>query len=354
MRHALRLAGRALGNAAPNPAVGCVIVKDGRIAGRGWTQSGGRPHAEAVALAAAGTAAAGATAYVTLEPCAHHGQTPPCANALAEARIARVVAAVMDPDPRVSGAGFAFLEARGISVTRGVLEEEAAQLNAGFFHRITQARPLVALKIAQTLDGYVADPNGNSRWITSAEARRHGHLLRSQYDAILAGIGTVIADDPALTCRLPGLEPRSPVRVILDSRLQLPLDSRIVRTAREVPVIVFTLAQGGGDGLLEQGVTIERCSRAENGFPALSLVLHSLADRGITRLLVEGGPRVHASFLKSGSVDLLHLYRAPMLMGAAGRTAIGAAWHSDLISAPRLRLIERTAIGADLLETFTF
>jgi diaminohydroxyphosphoribosylaminopyrimidine deaminase/5-amino-6-(5-phosphoribosylamino)uracil reductase len=354
MRHALRLAERALGSTAPNPAVGCVIVRNGRIAGRGWTQPGGRPHAETVALAAAGAGAAGATAYVTLEPCAHHGQTPPCANALAEAGIARVVAAVTDPDPRVAGGGFALLEQGGVAVTRGVLEDEATRLNAGFFRKVSQSRPLVALKIAQTLDGYVADPNGNSRWITSPEARRHGHLLRTQYDAILVGIGTVIADDPALTCRLPGLETRSPLRVILDSRLRLTPDSQLVRTVREFPVIVFTLAQAGGDELQKQGVIIERCSRAEHGFPELSQVLHALAQRGITRLLVEGGPRVHASFLKSDSVDLLHLFRAPMLMGSAGTAAIGPAWHSDLISAPRLRLIERMPIGADLLETFTF
>ncbi len=178
------------------------------------------------ALVQAGAAAAGATAYVTLEPCAHHGQTPPCANALADAGIARLVAAVSDPDPRVSGAGFAHLQQHGVGVTRGVLEDEAAQLNAGFFRKVTQSRPLVALKIAQTIDGYVADPNGNSRWITSAEARRHAHLLRTQYDAILVGIGTILADDPVLTCRLPGLEQRSPLRVILDSRLQLPVDSQ--------------------------------------------------------------------------------------------------------------------------------
>jgi diaminohydroxyphosphoribosylaminopyrimidine deaminase/5-amino-6-(5-phosphoribosylamino)uracil reductase len=355
MRHALRLAERALGNTAPNPAVGCVIVAgDGRIAGRGWTQPGGRPHAETVALAQAGGAAQGATAYVTLEPCAHHGKTPPCANALLEAGIARLVAATPDPDPRVSGAGFAHVEKHGIAVTRGVLEPEARALNAGFFKKIAASRPLVALKIAQTLDGDVADAGGNSRWITSAEARRHGHLLRTQYDAILVGIGTILADDPRLTCRLPGLERRSPVRVILDSKLQLPQDSQLARTARECPVLAFTLAQSGGDELIAQGVEIERFTAAENGFPAIGAVLTALARRGITRLLVEGGPRVHASFLKSGTPDLLHLFRAPMLMGAAGRASIGPAWQSDLISAPRLRLLERTVLGPDLLETFAF
>ena len=354
MRHALRLAERALGSTAPNPAVGCVIVKDGRIAGRGWTQPGGRPHAETMALVQAGASAEGATAYVTLEPCSHHGQTPPCANALAEARIARVVAATMDPDPRVSGSGFGYLESQNVRITDGVLEEDARRVNAGFFRKVIDARPLVALKIAQTIDGYIAGPNGNSRWITSAEARRHAHLLRTQYDAILVGIGTVLADDPLLTCRLPGLERRSPLRVLLDSRLQLPPESQLVRTASASPVVVFTLARSGGDDLAAKAVEIERCSDSENGMPAIGAVLAWLGRRGITRLLVEGGPRVHASFMRSGVVDVLHLFRAPMLMGAAGKAAIGPAWQADLISAPRLHLVERTQLGADLLETFTF
>jgi len=354
MRHALRLAERALGSTAPNPAVGCIIVREGRVVGRGWTQPGGRPHAETVALAQAGSAARGATAYVTLEPCAHHGQTPPCANALVDAELARVVAAMVDPDPRVAGCGFAHLEQHGLAVTRGVLESDALALNAGFVQRVTASRPLVALKIAQTMDGRVADPNGNSRWITSAEARRHAHLLRSQYDAIMVGIGTVLADDPLLTCRLPGLEQRSPIRVVLDSRLQLPPDSQLVRTAQEHSVIVFTLEQAGGDNLAASGVAIERLRQVESGLPSIGAVLDALARRGITRLLVEGGPRLLASIVKSGFAGLLHLYRAPIFLGAAGKSAIGNAWQSDLVSAPRLRLLETTHLGPDLLETFSF
>lgn len=354
MRHALRLAERALGSTAPNPAVGCVIVQAGWVVGRGWTQPGGRPHAETVALAQAGSAAIDATAYVTLEPCAHHGQTPPCANALVDAQLARVVAAMIDPDPRVAGSGFAHLEQHGLAVTRGVLEPDAQALNAGFVHRVTASRPLVALKIAQTLDGRVADPNGNSRWITSQEARRHAHLLRTQYDAIMVGIGTVLVDDPLLTCRLPGLEQRSPMRVVLDSKLQLPPDSQLVRTAREHPVTVFTSDHSGGGDLAASGVAIERVRQLENGLPAIGTVLEVLARRGITRLLVEGGPRLLASIVKSGFADLLYLYRAPMLLGAAGMSAIGHAWQSDLVSAPRLRLLEMTHLGPDLLETFCF
>src|SRR5882724_5724649 len=259
MRHALRLAARALGHVAPNPAVGCVIVADdGCIVGRGQTQAGGRPHAETVALSQAGKLARGATAYVTLEPCAHHGQTPPCADALVAAGIARVVGATIDPDARVAGTGFARLESAGVKVTRGVLEAEARALNLGFFRRVTEGRPLVALKIAQSADGYVADAQGNSRWITSEAARRHGHLLRARHDAILVGVGTVLADDPALTCRLPGLEHRSPLRIVLDSHLRMPLTSKLVRTARDHPTIIFTTAPSGGDALAAQGVSIER------------------------------------------------------------------------------------------------
>jgi diaminohydroxyphosphoribosylaminopyrimidine deaminase / 5-amino-6-(5-phosphoribosylamino)uracil reductase len=353
MNHALRLAARGLGNVAPNPAVGCVIVsREGRIVGRGWTQPGGRPHAETMALSQAGDAARGGTAYVTLEPCSHHGMTPPCADALAKAQIARVVGATLDPDPRVAGAGFARFESAGIAVARGVLESEAHALNLGFFKRIAEGRPLVALKIAQSADGYVADAQGNSRWITSESARRHGHLLRARHDAILVGIGTVLADDPLLTCRLPGLENRSPLRIVLDSHLHLPLASQLVRTARDHPTLVFTTAASGGDALAAQGIAIEIVAADENGRPDIAAVLQVLGKRGITRLLIEGGPSVHASFLNREMVDRIHLYRAPLLLGGDGRKAVSAAWSRDLDRAARLDLIERLALGADILESF--
>jgi diaminohydroxyphosphoribosylaminopyrimidine deaminase/5-amino-6-(5-phosphoribosylamino)uracil reductase len=353
MRHALRLAERGLGNVAPNPAVGCVIVSaQGQIVGRGWTQPGGRPHAETMALAQAGDAASGATAYVTLEPCSHHGMTPPCADALAAAQIARVVGAAVDPDPRVEGAGFARLESAGLRVTRGVLAADARALNLGFFKRIAEGRPLVALKIAQSSDGYVADAKSNSRWITSEAARRHGHLLRARYDAILVGIGTVLADDPQLTCRLPGLEPRSPLRLVLDSRLRLPLDSALVRTARDFPTLVLATSNAGGDGLQAAGVELEIVPPDEYGRPDVVAVLQALGKRGITRLLVEGGPSVHASLLNAGLADRLHIYRAPILLGGSGRKAISSAWSRDLDAAPRPDLIERLALGPDILESF--
>lgn len=345
MGHALRLAARALGRVAPNPAVGCVIVgANGAIAGRGWTHPGGRPHAETIALAQAGAAARGSTAYVTLEPCSHHGVTPPCVDALIEAGVSRVVGAVIDPDPRVSGSGFQRLEKADIAVSEGVLEEEAIALNAGFFKRITEGRPLVALKVAESADGYVAGPLGADRWITSEEARRHGHLLRAEHDAILIGIGTALADDPLLTCRLPGLENRSPLRVVLDSHLRLPLSSQLVRTAREVPVLAFTLAKQAGEQLGALGVEIE-CVRADaEGRPDLGAVLQALGKRGLTRLLVEGGPMVHGALLKRHLADVAHIYRSPTQLGDGLRSALGANLKG--------KLSLREMIGPDILESY--
>ena len=353
MRHALRLAERGQGNTAPNPAVGCVIVsRDGHIVGRGWTGVGGRPHAETIALAQARGLAKGATAYVTLEPCAHHGKTPPCADALVKAQVARVVGATVDPDSRVSGAGFARLEAAGIEVTRGVLEGQARVLNLGFFKRLNEGRPLVALKIAQSADGFAADEKGNSKWVTGARARAHGHLMRATHDAILVGIATALADDPALTCRLLGLEARSPLRVVLDSRLRLPPDSQLARTAKDIPVLVFTTATAGGDALTAQGVQIERVSADCEGRPDIGAVLQALGKRGLNRVLVEGGPQVHASLLKCNLVDFIHLYRAPLLIGQGGLPAIASLGLADLGLARRLQLIERTALDPDVLESF--
>ena len=225
----------------PNPAVGCVIVRDDRVVGRGWTQPGGRPHAETEALARAGAAAEGATAYVTLEPCCHWGRTPPCADALIAAGVARVVVAVEDPDPRVAGGGIARLRAAGIAVEAGLGAAEAAEINAGFFLRVRHGRPLVTLKLATSLDGRIATPIGESRWITGPAARERAHLLRATHDAILVGTGTVIADDPQLTCRLPGLADHSPVRVALDRQLRIPLEAHLIAEARQVPTWVVTL-----------------------------------------------------------------------------------------------------------------
>ncbi len=233
MRAALSLGRRGLGQTWPNPSVGCVIVRDGRVVARGVTQPGGRPHAEVVALTRAGEAARGATAYVSLEPCSHHGRTPPCADALIAAGVARVVVACGDPDPRVNGAGLARLRAAGVAVTEGVLTGEAEALQAGFLTRVRLGRPMVTLKLATTLDGRIATSGGESQWITGPDARRAAHALRGAHDAVLAGIGTVLADDPALTCRIDGYRRSQPVRVVLDRTLRTPLTATVAATACE-------------------------------------------------------------------------------------------------------------------------
>ena len=352
MQHALRLAGRGLGRVAPNPSVGCVIVsRDDRTLGRGRTADGGRPHAEAVALAQAGKAARGATAYVTLEPCAHHGQTPPCARALIEAGVARVIASMEDPDPRVSGRGFAVLREAGIEVTTGLLAKEAASLNAGFFLRVREERPLVTLKIAQSLDGKTATSSGESQWITGEHARRFGHLLRARHDAILIGVETALADDPELTCRIPGLESYSPMRVVLDTRLRLGEGSRLARSANEIPTLVYSIGNSS-PALAACGVEIVTVARDARGRPDIGAVLTDLAGRGVTRLLVEGGAGVHAAFVDRAYADRLEVFRSPMLVGDAGHSAVSALAAFTLDEAPRFVCVSRRMMGPDLLESF--
>jgi diaminohydroxyphosphoribosylaminopyrimidine deaminase/5-amino-6-(5-phosphoribosylamino)uracil reductase len=358
--HALTLAARGLGQVAPNPAVGCVVVKDGVIVGRGWTQKGGRPHAETEALARAGEAARGATAYVTLEPCSHTGKTPPCAEALIAAGVARVVGAVTDPDPRVSGRGFQMLREAGIEVVTGICEAEAAELNAGFFLRVKETRPLVVLKIAESANGLIADASGQTRWLTSEAARAHAHLLRATHDAILIGIETALADDPELTCRLPGLEDRSPIRIVLDSHLRLPFLSKLAKSARTHPVILampadFALAQRGPQEALSErnerrhmlealGVEILPVAAA-NGRADLRALMGALAARGLTRLLVEGGAKVHAGFLEAGFADRLHIYRAPTNVAGGPVSALSPV-------PPRFEPVERRQLGPDVLESY--
>ncbi|MFW6027776.1 MAG: bifunctional diaminohydroxyphosphoribosylaminopyrimidine deaminase/5-amino-6-(5-phosphoribosylamino)uracil reductase RibD, partial [bacterium] len=340
----LRLARRAAGRTWPNPNVGCVIVRPGPdrapvIVGRGATAPGGRPHAEAVALADAGEAARGATAYVSFEPCAHHGETPPCAGALIEAGIARVVCALGDPDPRVNGRGLRLLREAGIEVRTGVLEAEAHRVVAGFLSRIERGRPLVTLKLATSLDGRIAAASGRSHWITGDEARARGHLLRARHDAILVGSGTVLADDPALTCRLPGLEDRSPVRVVMDGKLRLPPDSALARTARETPVWAVTRAGQGGkalSALKQRGVSVIEIEGTPGAPLDPAAVLGALAGRGITRLLVEGGVRVASAFWKAHLVDRVVWFRAPFALGADARPALEALGFAEPVAAPRL------------------
>jgi diaminohydroxyphosphoribosylaminopyrimidine deaminase/5-amino-6-(5-phosphoribosylamino)uracil reductase len=355
MRAALGLAQRGLGRVWPNPAVGCVLVKDGAPVGRGWTQPGGRPHAETEALRQAGARARGATAYVSLEPCSHHGQTGPCADALIAAGVARVVGAVEDPDPRVAGRGYAMLEAAGIAVMRDVLREAAAALNEGFFLRVTEGRPLVTVKVASTLDGRIATHDGTSKWITGATARARGHLLRACHDAVLVGGRTALLDDPELTCRLPGLADRTPVRVVADGHLRLPLTHRLVRTARAGPVWLLMLptadparAQAFRDcGVEPLEVPADRAGNLDVG-----AALRALGGRGMTRLLVEGGGRITASLLAGGLVDRLAWFRAPAVIGGDGLPAAAAFGIDDPAAAPRFVREAVHELGEDRLETY--
>jgi len=359
MKMALTLAERGLGQVAPNPAVGCVIVReDGdepRVVGRGWTQAGGRPHAETEALARAGTSARGATAYVSLEPCAHQGQTGPCAQALIDAGIARVVGAVGDPNPLVGGRGFAMLEAAGVSVTENVCGDEARHLNAGFFLTMSEKRPLVTLKIASSLDGRSATHDGQSQWITGERARNRGHLMRATHDAIMVGSATAVVDDPQLTCRLPGLGTRSPVRIVADGRLRLPLTSKLVREAAKAPVWVLTLA-GGDDARRKAfedcGVTLIDVAQGEGGLMDMRTALEKLAGRGVTRLLVEGGARLAASLMHARLVDRIEWFQSPKVIGGDGYPAIAGLGVKHVEKAPVFALREVISLGEDSLASY--
>jgi diaminohydroxyphosphoribosylaminopyrimidine deaminase/5-amino-6-(5-phosphoribosylamino)uracil reductase len=360
MRAALALARRGLGNVWPNPAVGCVIVRDGVAVGRGWTQPGGRPHAETEALARAGERARGATAYVSLEPCCHWGRTPPCTDAMIAAGIARAVIALRDPDPRVNGEGVARLRAAGLAVTEGVAEAEAREVNAGFLMRIRAGRPLVTLKLAATLDGRIATAAGESRWITRERARRQAHLLRAAHDAVLVGAGTAVTDDPALTVRLPGVVPAArpgPVRVVADGRLRLPLTSVLVATARATPTWILT--RPGNDrarigAFADAGCTvIEVRPDPATGQPDLAEGLRALGSRGITRVLVEGGGTLAAALLGRGLVDRLAWFGAPGLMGSDGVPAVGALSLPALSAMPRFRRSLLAEAGEDVVLMFT-
>lgn len=327
MQAALGLARRHLGRVWPNPSVGCIVVKDGIVLGRGVTAPGGRPHGEPQALAQAGDQARGATVYVSLEPCNHHGKTPPCSEALIAAGVARIIVACEDPDPRVSGGGIRRLREAGIQVDVGLCADDAMAVNAGFISRIVKGRPGVTLKLATSLDARVATAAGHSQWITGPESRARGHLLRANHDAILVGIGTVLADDPELTCRLSGLEAANPVRVVLDSSLRLPVTAKLVQGAASVAptwVVTRTGADAAKTAALEAaGVRILRVDADDAGRLPVHAALTVLAGQGITRLLVEGGPTVATAFLKAGLVDHVEWFRAPLLIGSDGLPAVG-------------------------------
>jgi diaminohydroxyphosphoribosylaminopyrimidine deaminase/5-amino-6-(5-phosphoribosylamino)uracil reductase len=324
MAAAIRLSRSHQGLTGTNPSVATLIVKDGAIVGRGVTAIGGRPHAEAQALLEAGEKARGATAYVTLEPCAHHGRTPPCANALVTAGVIRVVSAASDPDERVAGKGYAILRTGGIEVEENVLRSEAADYLAGYLIRSSKKRPEVTLKLALSRDGIIGNKGHGQVAITGPVSRAQVHLMRAESDAILVGIGTVLADDPLLTCRLPGLELRSPVRVVLDSRLRLPLDSSLVRTAGTVPVWIAANAEA--DPVKRQALEAAGCrilaTETDCGATALPELLDDLAAQGIATLMVEGGATVASSFLQEDLVDRLALFEGPAAIGSDGGIAV--------------------------------
>lgn len=349
MQHALRLASRGLGRTMPNPSVGCVIVKNGQIIGTGVTASGGRPHAETQALDMAGARAEGASMYVTLEPCAHMGKTPPCSHAIIEAKLRHVYIATTDPDPRTAGKGIEALRRAEINVTTGLCGSEARALNAGFFSRIERGRPLISLKIATSLDGYMATGNGESQWITGEPARRYGHVLRAQHDAILTGIGTALADDPQLTCRIRGLAHHSPIRIVLDTQGRLSATSKLAQTAENIPLWILT-GQASRHPLTHSKATLITCDMQQQHL-SLSHAIELLAERGVTRLLVEAGPTLSTAFMEAKLVDRLYWFRAPVLIGD-GKAALNLKTGA-LADALQLVPQERISLGIDTLEVYS-
>jgi diaminohydroxyphosphoribosylaminopyrimidine deaminase/5-amino-6-(5-phosphoribosylamino)uracil reductase len=356
MGTALTLAGRSVGIVSPNPAVGCVIVaSDGQVAGRGWTQIGGRPHAETEAITRAGEQCRGATAYVTLEPCNHQGETPACSKALIKAKIKRVVVACKDPDPRVAGKGIEHLKNAGVDVVQGILEEEAENLNAGFFTRLAKGRPLFTLKSATTLDGRIATRSGQSKWITGHEARATGHMLRARHDAIMIGIGTALADNPQLTCRIAGMEVYSPRRIIIDSTLKLPLSSLLVKTANQIPTIILT-ATGANrkkiKALKKQGVKVIELTPSISSHPAPEVMAEVLGNEGLNSVLIEGGSKIAGSFMSAGLIDRLAWFHAPKLIGGDGIPSIAAYGVESLIDAQYFQRTAQYQCGKDIYETY--
>lgn len=350
MRAALALARRGLGEAAPNPSVGCVIVREGVVVGRGRTGAGGRPHAETAALAMAGEAARGATVFVTLEPCSHHGQTPPCAEALVAAGVARVVIALRDPDARVNGRGAARLRDAGIAVTEGVCEQEAEAVNVGFLSVVRRGRPWVTLKLATSLDGRIATRTGASQWITGEASRRRAHALRGSHDAVMVGVRTVLADDPELTCRIDGFRSVPMIRVVVDSHLRTPLDARLARGAGDNPL--WILHRDGADPMRagvfrDLGARLFEVAHSDAGVD-LEAGLRALAEAGITRLLVEGGATLAAGLVRADLVDRIEWFAAPLVIGGDGLPAIAGFGVAALDEALRFEPGAANASGRDV------
>lgn len=349
MRLALSLGRREMGRTWPNPAVGCVIVKKDRVIGRGWTQFGGRPHGEARALEQAGAQARGATAYVTLEPCAHTGKTPPCANALIDAGITRVVSAITDPDPRVSGKGHALLQAAGITVETGCCAPEAARDHAGFIKRISQGRPYLTLKLATTLDGRIATASGESKWITGPAARRLVHLERAKHDAVMIGSGTALADDPTLNVRDLGIQ-HQPVRIVCDSNLSTDPTAKLGQSAREIPLWLCHRRGASNDALSKAGARFLPCEIGPDGRLDMDDTLKTLADAGLTRIFCEGGGQLAASLLAADLVDRLIVFTAGLALGSKATPAIASLPDQPLADFTRFTLSRVQQIGPDAMQ----
>ncbi len=346
MRVALGLARRGLGSVAPNPAVGCVLAKDGIVVGRGWTQPGGRPHAETEALKQAGSAARDATAYVTLEPCAHTGKTPPCSQALIVAGVSKVVVALKDPDPRVAGRGIQQLTDAGIQVVYGVCEAEAAEVNRGFLTRTTRNRPSFTLKSATSMDGKIALTSGESKWITGPSARMHGHRLRATHDAILVGVGTVLADDPSLTCRLNGVAGRNPTRIILDTHLKTPANAKVLNG--DAPSIIVTSNSNTTGRNYPSSVEVLNVANTRD----VMAVAERLAQNSINSVLIEGGAQVAASFVSAELVDRWEHFVAAKALGSASIDAVGDIKLASLGDAPQFRITCVKKVGPDMLASY--
>ncbi len=355
MRLALALARRGLGNVSPNPAVGCVIVNKGQIVGRGWTMPGGRPHAEVVALRQAGSLARGGEVYVTLEPCCHKGKTGPCAEVLVSAGIKKIYISTLDPDPRVNGNGVLFLKKNKISTSIGLLKKEAIRLNLGFFLKISQGRPLVTVKIASTLDGKIALGNGLSKWITNESSRGFSHLFRYIHDAVAVGSGTVWADNPELTCRLPGITNYKKPRIILDRRLRTAENSNLANSAKEAPVWIVTSdthAKPKFKKLEDKGVKVILLPLGGESKTDLIEVLKHLGKLGLTRVLFEPGSQLGAALLTAGLVDQLVVFRSSSIAGNDGVGMIGDLYLSELSNMPKMARNYGLEIEEDYLEVF--
>lgn len=343
------MARRGIGRTAENPSVGAVLVKDGVVIAQARTADGGRPHAEPQAIDFAGNQARGATLYVTLEPCTHYGQTPPCVEAIIKAKISRVVIGCLDVNPQVQGKSIDLLKAAGIDVDTGICEPECKALIAGFTLRMTQYRPFITIKTACSLDGKVALKNGQSQWITGETARRHVHLERSKHDAIMVGIGTALADDPSLTTRLSGLDHRA-VRIVLDSKMQLPLDSELAKSAKDHPVWLFYIEENTNKEELERaGVeTIQVKSKA------LKPILSEIAKRGVNNLFIEGGPTLHSEFLVENLCDKLLIYRAACVLGGEAKDAFHGVALDDLSKRFSYVREQTKQLGSDMVEIYKF